>query len=285
VGKKIAVLFHERARGTDLAGYIVDHLAGFWREDGHEVLYLFGTKDAPPADVLFVHVDLSVVPDEYLSLAARYPVALNHRVRDIRKSVTSRNLVRPGDGWNGPVIVKSDLNFGGTPERLLAQTRLQRRSRAWRGLTRAGARLFRPAPLGSSEKYVLFEHPSEVPKRWFELDGVVVERFLPELENGLYHLRMYQFLGDRWTCTLIASQQPVIRAGTSVAVEQIEPHAEVIAWREQLGIDYGKLDYVVQDGEVVLLDVNKTTGASRHMPDDALRRMRRHFAEGLYSYF
>jgi hypothetical protein len=282
---KIAVLFHERARGTDLTGYIVDHLAGFWREDGHEVIYLFGTAEAPEADAIIVHVDLSVVPEEYLRLAAQYPVALNHRVRDIRKSVTSRNLVRPGDGWTGPVIVKSDLNFGGGPERELAQTPLQRRSSVWRRFTRAGERLLRPAPSLSSDDYALFEHASDVPRRWLKLDGLVVERFLPERENGLYHLRMYQFLGDRWTCTRVAAEVPLIRARFSVGVEEIEPHPEVVAWRDQLGIDYGKLDYVVHDGEVALLDVNKTTGASRHLDDDALRRMRRHFAEGLYSYF
>ena len=281
---KIAVLFHEGARGTDLTGYIVDHLAGFWREDGHEVLYLFGTKDAPRADVLFVHVDLSVVPDEYLRLANEYPAALNHRVRDIRKSVTSPNLVRPGDDWNGPVIVKSDLNFGGMSERVLAQTPLQRRSRVWRGVTGIRERLLRPVPSRNPEAYALFAHISEVPRRWLGIDGVVVERFVPERENGLYHLRMYQFLGDRWTCTRIASEQPVIRAGWSISVEQIEPHPEVFAWREKLEIDYGKLDYVVHDGQAVLLDVNKTTGASRHMDDEALRRMRRHFAEGLYAY-
>jgi hypothetical protein len=50
-------------------------------------------------------------------------------------------------------------------------------------------------------------------------------------------------------------------------------------------MDYGKLDYVVHLGEPVLLDVNKTTGASRHLQDDELRAMRRHQAEGLYSYF
>jgi hypothetical protein len=278
MSKTIAVLFHERAREADIGGYIVDHLAGFWREDGHEVVYLFGTRTAAPADVILVHVDLSVVPEEYLQFAAGYPIALNGRVRDIRKSVTSRNLVRPGDGWEGPVIVKSDLNFGGNPERAVNQTRLQR------GLARAAGKL-RPSPLANREKYTLFDRADEVPPAWFEADDIVVERFLPERENGLYHLRMYQFLGDRWTCTRIASEQPVIRASISVGVEQIDPEPEVLAWRTQLGMDYGKLDFVVHDGEVVLLDVNKTTGASRHLSDEALRRMRRHFAEGLYSYF
>jgi hypothetical protein len=278
MSKTIAVLFHERAREADIGGYIVDHLAGFWREDGHEVVYLFGTRTATPADVILVHVDLSVVPEEYLQFAARYPIALNQRVRDIRKSATSRNLVRPGDGWDGPVIVKSNLNFGGNPERSVSQTRVQR------GLARVAGKL-RRSPLASRETYPLFEHIDEVPRRWLRMDGIVVERFLPERENGLYHLRMYQFLGDRWTCTRIASEQPVIRARVSVAVEQVEPPPEILEWREQLGLDYGKLDFVVHQGEVVLLDVNKTTGASRHMSDEALRQMRRHFAEGLYSYF
>jgi hypothetical protein len=35
----------------------------------------------------------------------------------------------------------------------------------------------------------------------------------------------------------------------------------------------------------VLLDANKTTGASSHISDEALDKMRRHRAEGLYSCF
>lgn len=50
-------------------------------------------------------------------------------------------------------------------------------------------------------------------------------------------------------------------------------------------MDYGKLDYVVHEGRVVVIDVNKTTGASRHMRADALDVMRRGLADGLYAYF
>jgi hypothetical protein len=50
-------------------------------------------------------------------------------------------------------------------------------------------------------------------------------------------------------------------------------------------MDYGKLDYVVHEGDVILLDANKTIGASRHLDDAELRSMRRHQAEGLYTYF
>ncbi len=146
--KRIAVLFHRREPRENISSYIVDHLARFWREDGHEVTYVFGTRQFVPADLVFVHVNLSVVPDEYLQFAARYPVAVNGRIRDIRKSSISRNLLRPDDAWSGPVIVKSDLNYAGIPERMLRESWLQRRSWRWRQLTDKAARL-----LGRAEPF------------------------------------------------------------------------------------------------------------------------------------
>lgn len=282
--KRIAVLFHAGDRHTELSGYIVDHLAQFWREDGHEVVYVFGTRHFVPADVALLHVNLSVVPEGYLQLAARYPLALNARVRDIRKSMTSTNLVANGDGWQGPVIVKSDLNFGGMPERLLAMSPLERRARIWRVLRRAARRGER-GRFTSWKDYTVFNRLEDVPEGLRHRRDVVVERFLPELEDGLFHLRVYQFLGDRSSCTRLGSPYPLFKAGMSVTAEPVEPHPEVEAWRSRLGMDYGKLDYLVHDGRPVLIDVNKTTGASRHMGDEALRGMRRHLAEGLYSYF
>src|SRR5271157_3774266 len=75
--KRIVVLFHRREPRENVSSYIVDHFARFWREDGHDVQYVFGTQRFVPADLVFVHVDLSVVPDEYLAFASRYAVAIN----------------------------------------------------------------------------------------------------------------------------------------------------------------------------------------------------------------
>ena len=269
-----------------MSGYIVDHLARCWREDGHSVSYLYGTRTFVPADLVLVHVNLSVVPDEYLDFASRYPIVLNGRIQDIRKSVISNNVVHPGDSWDGPVIVKSDLNFAGEPERMLDHSWLHRHWRLWRGASSIAASVTgRKAAFDNSSDYLVFNHLSDMPRHWFYTRDVIVERFRPEIEGGLYHLRMYQFLGDRWNCSRLASAHPVVKAGTSVRVERIEPHADVLAWREELGIDFGKLDYVVHEGEAVLLDANKTTGASHHVDADELRMARRYQAEGLYAYF
>lgn len=282
--KRIAVLFHEGDRNTPLSGYIVDHLARFWREDGHEVEYVFGTSTYVPADIVLVHVNLSVVPTEYLEFARAYPIVLNGRLRDIRKSVFSTNLVGRGDTWPGSVVVKSDLNFGGSPERVLTGGWLDRNSRLWRAARKTGGWISRRHEMSSWTDYRVYESIADVPASLLKREDVVVEKFLPEQENGLFHLRVYQALGDRWTCTRLASPHPIFKAGMSVSAYDVEPHPEIEEWRARLELDYGKLDYLVHNGEVVLIDVNKTTGASAHMGSDALQAMRRRLAEGLYAY-
>ncbi len=280
------MLFHERDRYRDPSTYIVHHLAGFWREDGHEVSYVFGTRRLVPADIVLVHVNLSVVPAAYLEFASRYPIVLNGGIRDIRKSTISDSLVRPGDAWDGPVIVKSDLNYAGVPERYLRRTPMERRWHVLHSVRRVIERVRgETAPFGDSSEYLIFDRIADVPARWLGNRHVVVEKFRPEFEDGLYHVRIYQFLGDRWSCTRVGTPNPVVKSDRDARTESVEPAEEVVAWRRTLRLDYGKLDYVVNNSEAVLLDVNKTTGASSYMDDDRRRRMRRHQAEGLYSYF
>jgi hypothetical protein len=278
-GMRIAVLFHERERDVDPAGYLVHHLAKLWREDGLEVGYLYGTGRFVPADLVLAHVDLSVVPEPYLEFAARYPIVLNGRVRDIRKTVTSRYLVRPGDDWDGPVIVKADLNHGGYPEYLSSLTGL-RRVRVVRALRR------RLGGIPTSRDYRIFERLADVPASLLERPDLVVERFLPAVEDGLYHLHMYQFLGDCERCARLSSPEPVLKADTSESARSVEPHPAARAWREELGLDYGKIDYIVRGEEVILLDANKTTGSiTTYLEWSELRAARRRQADGIHAYF
>lgn len=211
---------------------------------------------------------------------------MNARVGDIRKSSISSNLVLPGDAWEGAVIVKSNLNYGGQPEEVLEGSWLERHLPLWRRIVRRSTQVLGNCrPVASWQDYQVFANIKDVPVSWLRSRHLVVERFRPEREDDLYHLRIYQFLGDRYSSLRLASSSPVVKARNSLRVEPIEPHPAILAWRKTLGIDYGKLDYVIDDGEVVLLDVNKTTGASRQMADADLPAMRRHLAEGLYSYF
>ncbi|HWD91336.1 MAG TPA: hypothetical protein VG938_03215 [Verrucomicrobiae bacterium] len=267
---KIAVLFHEKQRGQEL-NYLVHHYAEFWREDGHEVVFIFGTSQFIPADLIIVHVDLTVVPAEYLAFAHRYPIVLNGDIKDIRKSTYSGLLVRPSDGYSGKVIVKSNFNFAGSPERALnvpLDPRGVSSSYFW-----------------SPQDYQVYQNPGVVPALLFDDPNVVVERFQPEFHDGLYYMRAMLFLGDRATCTRFASREPIVNGSTQISSEHVEPHPEMMQLAKAMKFDYGKFDYVLHEGKPVLLDANKTTGGVTASTDPKKVAGRRYRAEGLYQYF
>ena len=268
--RKIAILFHEKARGQSL-NYLINHYAEFWREDGHEVIFLSGVAQFVPADLVIVHVDLSVVPEEYLEFAKRYPIALNGEVKDIRKSTYSQLIVKPGDPYDGKVIVKSNFNYAAGPERSLGVP-LDPRG--------VSASFF-----GSPLDYQIFESQKAVPAILFSDPNIVVETFQPEFEDGFYHLRVQLFVGDHVTCTRMVSRNPIVNGSTQIRIERVEPHPEIVRLQKAMKFDYGKFDYVIHNGKAVLLDANKTTGGATIKSTPELVAMRRYRAEGLYNYF
>lgn len=254
--------------------YVVHALAGIWQEHGHEVFYLFGTRRWQPADLILVHVNLSVVPEAYLAFARRYPIALNAHVSDIRKSACSSALLKPGERSDGPVMLKSDLNCGGRPEARLLHGRLRR---AFQRLTARHDE--------DRGDYRVFPNADAIPPALRRRPDRVIERFLPEREGDLYVVRHYQFLGDRATAMKLKGREPVVKGRTLIASEPIEPDPAIVALRQRMQFDYGKFDYVMHDGESFLLDANKTTGADALPQTPELMEMRRFRAEGLYWYF
>ena len=251
--------------------YLIHHFAEFWGEDGHEVIFIFGTAQFIPADLIIVHVDLTVVPQEYLDFASRYPIVLNGQVKDIRKSTYSQLLVRPGDGYSGKVIVKSNFNFAGAPERALG--------------VRLDPRGVSSSYFWSPEDYQVYETVNAVPVPLLDDPNVVVEKFQPEFQDGLYYMRAMLFLGDHVTCTRFASREPIVNGSTQISSERVEPHPEMIQLARAMKFDYGKFDYVLHEGKPILLDANKTTGGVTASDDPKKIAGRRYRAEGLYPYF
>ena len=112
---RILILTHTNA--VTLKGYFLARIVSEWKMQGIEVLIHHDLSTWVPADVCLVHVDLSVVPSPYIEFAKRYPSTINLHITDIRKKSYSRNRVMRGDGYEGPIIVKTSLNFAGEPER------------------------------------------------------------------------------------------------------------------------------------------------------------------------
>lgn len=243
---RIVVIQHETER-LSCSKYALQLLIDRWEEAGHKVLLASGTRDLPDGDLAFLHVNLSVVPNSYAQAARRYRRSVNAYGLDIRKRVVSRNILGPDDPWNGPVILKTDLNCMGYPEfaaRFHALGRIPTPREA-------GAALFR---------YSIFANSSEVPKSAWTDPRVVIERFLPEQDDEGYYLRTWIFLGERERCRRFRSDNPLIKGRDYVNFSPADVPDFLRLERERLGLDYGKFDFVIHNGEVVLLDANKTMG-------------------------
>jgi len=253
----LVILTHAR-QGLD-PGYSLAAIAEqFWRPQGRSVVVHQGLGPPPPADLAILHVDLTQVPEEYLALAACYPRALNGRVRDIGKSTVADGLVRAGDGYDGPVVVKTELNHRGMPEQALARS-----GQSWVG--RAATRLRRALPprwTGGlpGGRYQLYRRAGEVPAWVWRRPELVVQRLFTERRRGLYALNQWYFLGRGEVVSTLLSPQPFVNMAT--VVERLPLHGEVPESlrrrRAEMGFDYGKFDYVVEQGEARLLDANKT---------------------------
>lgn len=272
--RSVAILFSEHGQPER---YVVSKLARYWREDGIVVHYLRGTRAFVPADVLFLHVDLSVLPADVLSFAQQYPLVINQHVRDIRKRTFSTLMVPRGGAYRGPVIVKSNFNFGGSPESGGHPSLL------FRQYHRARRVYFRL--LTGSWGYHIYASPKDVPAPIWCDPGLVVERFVPERLGSDYAVRTYHCFGERDSFFLLSSPEPIVKSGPDTRMHPLAPDPRLRALRRKLKLDYGKIDYVVANGEPVVLDLNKTIGLTDRLANDPdLEDARRERARAIYDY-
>jgi hypothetical protein len=259
---RILILTHTTAE--TLKGYFLARVVREWKMEGIDVLIHNDLTTWVPADVCLVHVDLSIVPSPYIQFAARYPSTINLHITDIRKKSYSRNRVTRGDGYEGPIIVKTSLNCAGEPERRTnAQPILHR---IWKKFNRELSRRspglpFQQPSITAKQHYRIFQERRMLPVGWLDRDDIIVERFRPERSGANYVLREWYFLGDREVCRCEISPDPIFTYGERCPSLEAPPPDAIRQIREELRIDYGKIDYAIDvDGAPVLFDVNKTTG-------------------------
>lgn len=95
------------------------------RADGHKVLVHYGTNDPPAGDIAIANIDLTVIPPAYISLFDHYPRVINGATTSISKRGFSQLILDRDSTWGGPVIIKTDANFGGRIDQQLRQRALQ----------------------------------------------------------------------------------------------------------------------------------------------------------------
>jgi hypothetical protein len=216
-----------------------------------------------------------------LALNDHYPFVMNGRVADTSKRRISRHLVGRDDAYDGPVIVKTNLNFGGMMEALLAgkgslATRVARSLRyqlPWALQSRL-----------SPTDYRIFSSIKEVPRMVWHNPDLVVERFLSERHGRQYCLRVWMFLGNRETNSLCYSEHPVVKSGNITHREVVpEVPSDLRRLRHELGFDFGKFDYAIVDGQVILYDANRTPSLGG-LPNERTAPTIRLLAEGIQSF-
>lgn len=259
--KSITIISNEYNSRIEGSRYFLAQLIGIWKQQGIKVQVSSGCNHIP-ADLALMHVDTTVVPDEYLGLGQRYPVTINGQVKDILKTSISRYLLKKDERYTGPVIVKTNANYGGINEFNIASEAGQTAhpdpdvERPWR-----------KREIMDSLSYPIFEKISDVPAGVWKNDKLIVEKFLPErLANGEYRCRTYYFFGEQEFAAWMSSPKPVIKSSVATAVgllEEIPPALTAI--RKASGFNYGKFDYTEIDGEVHVYDMNKTPASSAKM--------------------
>ena len=212
-----------------------------------------------------LHVDTTVTPPEYLAYARSFPFCVNVGIADISKRHVSGAVLARNENWDGPVIVKSNLNCRGGPE-----VRLNR-------IAEASGRAPPYPGVSVVQDYSVYERPSDLPPSALDNDRLVVERFIPERDPDGYALRFWVFCGDKERCNRFVSPVPMMKGSNVVRRESVPVPDDLRARREELGFDYGKFDFVVHDGKAILLDANRTPGR----PPASVKGGAGHLADGL----
>ncbi len=257
------------AKERDIPPYfMLEGMIGFWRKAGADILVRpLGELSRTP-DISFAHIARTFVDEKALARERAAAPVVNGRVADISKRRISANVVSRNDAYDGPVIVKTNLNYHGVPEEKDKPTAARAISSMLRryGL-KPPARLMNALPF---KHYPIYAAKAEAPSWAWTDDRLVVEKFLPEKEGEDFVTRSWTFFGDRNYVTRLKSKSPLVKATNHHFHEILDaPPPGLASIRESLQIDYGKFDYVERDGAPVLLDVNTTVSmgarTERHM--------------------
>jgi hypothetical protein len=258
--------------------YLVHKLAANWESMGFQMSC--GPLAEVPADVSAVlcHWDQTKVDPALLPSNPHSIPILNSGVLDISKDSFSTLIVSEDDAWKGPVIVKTNFNCYGQSE-----WKKQRPSFIPRLRKKLSKRYWRLARRLPPKEYPVLDDLCEVPAWVWGDSNLIVEKFLPERDGSLYGIRFWVFFGKKSYSYQLFSDTPIVKNRESAVRFEFledEPPEELIRLREARGLDFGKIDYVVNEGQVIAFDINKTPAVASSADAPHLQKL----AEGIFDF-
>ena len=166
-------------------------LGRLWEQGGHRVVWGPGYEKG--AELCILHIDKTRIEGSDLPQAPPEVRVINGRVLDISKRLFSQLEVHPESDWDGEVIVKTNMNHFGLPERELDPDR-EGVLDGWR--SRLAEKSWRLAHRLPHRHYPVVSSLRKVPGWVWNDPSYIVERFMPERVDGLYALRGWIFLGS-----------------------------------------------------------------------------------------
>ena len=100
-----------------------------------------------------------------------------------------------------------------------------------------------------------------------------------------YYLRSYAFFGNKAISVRSKSESPVVKGSCGFDLEIVAESADVVALRHELGFDFGKFDYVIHNGDAVLLDINSTPIFGKVFSPEVKLKVVSTLAEGISQWF
>ncbi len=288
-GRKIILILRDRPAESMKSA--IDHYVLRWKDAGHRVIYHIGPNNIPVADVVIVAILTTVVSQEYVDIINKLPgVVINGKVLDTSRRRFSQLILSRTDNYTGPVIVKTNTNSGGFSDLYMSGQRLSLKMailRAIRGLgtflppivmsflRKSGLHVviinqlkdwkFEPEwstvetlpPL----KYPIYEGIKDVPDGVWENNYLIVERFISNPEDELFETHYCSFFGDKALAGCLKSSNPIVKFTNAISDEETPIPDEVMQWKKDLNIDFGRFDYVESEGKYFLIDVNRVEGS------------------------
>jgi hypothetical protein len=272
MSKDVHIVTHDHSQPD--ANYVIEHLARHWKVWGCSINY--GPLKVLEYGLGIMHINQTRVAAGLVPRAGAGCALLNARILDISKTRFSTLRLQSDSSWDGPVIIKSDLNYFGNPE-----LRMRSGWQVSKALRRYGGQAWRWLHVLPDNQYPVLQGLNKVPGWVWKREDLLVERFLPERVGDSYSIRGWLFFGERGYAYRLYSNSPIVKAGNITHFDILDSvPAELQAFRREQGVDFGKFDYVEVEGKAVLLDLNKTPTTIARQDSPRMRDM----AEGLFDF-